>query len=158
MPVFLIRPYRPDDLPILRQILVAAFTGVSIDEGIELQFGPIAGHDWRWRKGRHLDDDLARPCAAILVAEVDGRVAGCVTTWQDTAAGIGHIPNISLDAASRGHGYGRQLLQAALDHFRASGLTHAKIETLAQNARGQHLYGDLGFREVARQIHLVAEL
>jgi hypothetical protein len=32
------------------------------------------------------------------------------------------------------------------------------IETLQQNATGQHLYGSLGFQEVARQIHLVAEL
>ena len=46
----------------------------------------------------------------------------------------------------------------ALQHFRDCGLTHAKIETLEQNATGQHLYTSLGFREVARQIHYVADL
>ena len=53
---------------------------------------------------------------------------------------------------------GRKLIEFALQHFRESGLTHAKIETLAQNAIGEHLYTSLGFREVARQIHFVAEL
>jgi hypothetical protein len=43
-------------------------------------------------------------------------------------------------------------------HFRRAGLSHAKIETLAQNAVGNHLYRDLGFHEVARQVHLVASL
>ena len=39
-----------------------------------------------------------------------------------------------------------------------SGLTHAKIETLAQNAIGNHLYPSLGFVEVARQVHFLAKL
>ena len=34
----------------------------------------------------------------------------------------------------------------------------AKIETLAQNERGQALYPRCGFREVARQIHYVMPL
>jgi ribosomal protein S18 acetylase RimI-like enzyme len=50
------------------------------------------------------------------------------------------------------------LLEHAMDHFRAARLTHAKIETLAQNAIGNHLYPSLGFIEVARQIHFVAKL
>jgi len=37
-------------------------------------------------------------------------------------------------------------------------LSHAKIETLAQNAIGNHLYPSLGFVEVARQVHFVAKL
>jgi len=158
MDSLVIRPFEPADLPILKQIVQQAFAGVSIDEGIEQQFGRIGGHDWQWRKARHLDDDLCRPGAACFVAECAGRVIGGVTTWQDTEAHFGHIPNIAIEANSRGQGVGRQLLERALDHFRECGLTHARIETLQQNARGNHLYTSLGFREVARQIHFVAEL
>lgn len=154
----IIRPFHPDDLPTLKRITVAAFDGVSIDQGIERRFGTISDHDWQWRKARHLDDDVARDPSGIFVAEIDGRVIGGITTWIDHEAGIGHIPNIALEADCRGQGLGRRLIEFALQRFREAGLTHAKIETLEQNAIGQHLYTSLGFREVARQIHFVAEL
>jgi ribosomal protein S18 acetylase RimI-like enzyme len=154
----LIRPYHPTDLPALKAITVEAFDGVSIDQGIEREFGPVNGHDWRWRKARHLDDDAAREPAGIFVAEQSGQVVGYITTWQDREAGIGHIPNLAIAASFRGQGLGRQLIEHALAHFRRAGLSHAKIETLVQNEVGNHLYRSLGFREVARQIHFVADL
>jgi ribosomal protein S18 acetylase RimI-like enzyme len=152
------RPYRPDDLPLLKAIMVDAFDGVSIDHGIEQLYGPINGHDWRWRKARHLDEDAGRDPAGIIVAEEEGRILGFVTSWIDREAGIGHIPNISLVPGARGHGLGRQLLEKALDRFREAGLSHAKIETLVQNAVGNHLYSSRGFRGAAPAIHLVGEL
>jgi ribosomal protein S18 acetylase RimI-like enzyme len=154
----LIRPFQPADLDAMKAITVEAFDGVSIDQGIERVFGLIHGHDWRWRKARHLDEDLGRPHAAVFVAEDEGRVVGYVTTWQDPEAGIGHIPNVAVAASHRHQGLGRQLLEMALQHFRDAGLTHAKIETLVQNAVGNHLYPALGFVEVARQVHFVARL
>ena len=154
----LIRSFHPDDLPTLKAITVAAFDGVSIDQGLERLFGTINGHNWQWRKARHLDEDAAREPEGIFVAELDGRIVGYISTWQDLEAGIGHIPNLALVAECRGQGLGRQLIEYVLDHFRRCGLTHAKIETLAQNAVGEHLYQSLGFREVARQIHFVADL
>lgn len=153
-----IRPYQPEDLPTLKQLTVEAFDGVSIDQGMEKQFGVIHGHDWQWRKARHLDVDVTRDPAGVFVAELDGQIVGCITTWQDREGGIGHIPNIAVAARFRGQGLGRQLIEHAKQYFRSCSLTHAKIETLEQNATGQHLYTSLGFREVARQIHLVSEL
>ena len=153
-----IRPFQPDDLPILKAITTEAFGGVSIDHGIEQEFGPISGHDWRWRKARHIDDDVRADAEGIFVAETEGRVVGYITTRRDLDAGIGWIPNLAIAAEYRGQGLGRQLIEHALDHFRSLGLTHAKIETLAQNEVGYHLYTSLGFREVARQVHFVAEL
>ena len=154
-----IRPFQPSDLATLKDLTVEAFDGVSIDQGIERVHGVIAGHDWRWRKARHLDDDLRRDADGIftLVDEQD-RPQGYVSTWCDRDAGIGHIPNLVVAPAWRGHGWGRRLLEHACDHFRSRGLTHAKIETLAQNEIGNHLYRDVGFVEVARQVHLVADL
>jgi ribosomal protein S18 acetylase RimI-like enzyme len=154
----LIRPYQPADLPTLKEITVEAFDGVSIDQGIEREYGPANGRNWQWRKARHLDEDAAREPQGIFVAEHDGQVVGYITTWQDREAGIGHIPNLAIRAGFRGHGLGRQLIEHALAHFRQSGLSHAKIETLVQNEVGNHLYRALGFREVARQIHFVAPL
>jgi ribosomal protein S18 acetylase RimI-like enzyme len=153
-----IRPYLPADLPILKSITTEAFEGVSIDQGIEHVFGLVRGHGWKWRKARHLDDDLVRPQAAVFVAEQENQILGYITTWQDREAGIGHIPNVAITAEARGQGLGRQLIEHALAHFRAAGLSHAKIETLAQNDVGNHLYRSLGFQEVARQVHFLADL
>jgi ribosomal protein S18 acetylase RimI-like enzyme len=153
-----LRTYQPSDLVALKRLTLEGFSGVSIDHGIEEQFGPINGHDWRWRKARHIDDDVARDATGVFVAEEDGQVVGYITTWQDRAAGIGHIPNLAVAASHRNQGLGRALLEHAMNHFRAAGLSHAKIETLAQNAIGNHLYPSLGFVEVARQVHFVAKL
>ncbi len=153
-----IRPFRPEDLPLLKQMTVEAFDGVSIDQGIEREFGPVNGHDWRWRKARHIDEDVARESEGIFVAELDGRVIGYITTWQDREASMGHIPNLAFVPEMRGKGMGRRLIEFALEHFRNSGLSHARIETLVQNDIGNHLYQSIGFREVARQIHFAMDL
>jgi len=162
-----IRPFHPSDLPALKAITTEAFAGVSIDSGIEQIFGQIQGHNWQWRKARHLDADAAREPAGIFVAVLDpeigggnggNEIVGYITTWQDREAGLGHIPNLAIRPEYRGHGLGRRLIEHALAHFRSAGLTHAKIETLAQNAVGNHLYPSLGFQEVARQVHFVARL
>ena len=152
------RPFQSSDLPALKSIMVDAFDGVSIDQGIENEFGPVNGRDWKWRKARHLDEDLRRDPDGIIVAERDGTVLGFISTWMDVEAGIGHIPNISLVPESRGQGIGRRLIELAQERFRTAGLTHAKIETLEQNGTGNHLYPSTGFRAVARQVHFVAEL
>lgn len=148
-----IRNYRPRDLPELRRITVEAFQGVSIDRRIEEHFGEINGHDWRWRKARHVDEDAGRDPQGVFVAEDEGHIVGYITTWTDVEAGMGFIPNLAVDGDQRGRGLGRQLIEHALDHFRRQGVRHARIETLAHNSIGQHLYPSCGFKEVARQVH-----
>ncbi len=152
------RAFQPSDHERLKQIMVDAFDGVSIDQGMDSAFGEIAGHDWRWRKGRHFDDDVRRDSDGIIVAAIGDEPVGFISTWIDREGGIGHIPNLSLTPECRGKGVGRRLVELALQRFRDGGITHAKIETLVQNDVGNSLYTSLGFREVARQIHFVAEL
>ncbi|KAA0134554.1 MAG: GNAT family N-acetyltransferase [Gimesia chilikensis] len=153
-----IRPYQPTDLDTLKAITVEAFQGVSIDQGIEQKYGLIQGHDWKWRKAGHVAADADREPTGIFVAELDDKIVGYISTWHDLEAGIGYIPNMAFVPECRGQGMGRKLLEYALAHFRELGLSLAKIETLEQNAVGNHLYTSLGFQEVARQIHFVAPL
>lgn len=154
-----IRPYRESDRETLRAITVEAFDGVSIDQNIELRFGLVAGHDWRFRKGRHIDEDVKAVGSAILVAEDErGETIGYITTQIDRESGVGLIPNMAVRAGLRGRGIGRKLIAAALGLFRDAGLELARIETLDQNQVGQHLYPDCGFVEVARQIHFAMKL
>ncbi len=154
-----IRPFREADRDVIKAITIEAFSGVSIDQNIERKFGAVAGHDWRWRKARHIDDDIAEPGAVILVAEADdAEVIGYITGRVDREAGVGFIPNMCVRSGLRGQGIGRKLIDAMLDIFRQSGLAVARIETLDQNPIGQHLYPACGFVEVARQIHFATKL
>ena len=154
-----IRPYREEDRERLKEITVAAFPGVSIDRLIEEQFGLLNNVDWAARKRLSIDADCDAHPAGILVAEAeDGRVIGYITTRINPETCLGWIPNMAVEPDCQGMGIGKQLMQAALVYLRDAGMTHAKIETLTANERGQAFYPSFGFVEVARQIHYVRKL
>jgi ribosomal protein S18 acetylase RimI-like enzyme len=150
-----IRAFQESDRSAVRQLTIAAFEGVSIDHNIEERLGPVAGRDWRWRKSRDVDCDIDMAGTEVAVAEDDcaGRVVGYITMHCDPETRIGWIHNLAVEVMTRGQGVGRRLIEHALSHFRAAGMTIAKIETLEQNTIGRHLYPSVGFVEVARQIH-----
>lgn len=154
----MIRAYAESDRELLRAITVQCFVGVSIEHNIEQRYGSIAGKDWQWRKARHIDADIAANAAGIWVAEEGGQVVGYVTTQIDRETRIGRIPNLAVLPGHQGQGIGRKLIAAALNYLAAEGMLYARIETLAQNAVGQHLYSSMGFQEVARQIHYIMPL
>jgi ribosomal protein S18 acetylase RimI-like enzyme len=153
-----LRTYRPADLEAIKSLTVAAFDGVTLEQNVEQAIGVLNGHDWQWRKARHVDDDVAANSDGIFVAEQDGKVVGYISTVIDRAAGRGRIPNLAVTAELRGQGLGRTLIEHALSYFREQGLAYATIETMAQNAVGQHLYQACGFIEVARQVHFARKL
>lgn len=154
----LIRPYRPPDLDALRRLTVDSFAGVTLEQNVEDALGVLNGHDWRWRKARHVDEDVAANPAGVFVAEAGGRVVGYVSTRIDHEAGKGRIPNLAVAKEARNQGLGRRLIEHALDYLRAEGLAYAVIETMAQNPVGNHLYPACGFVEVARQVHFARKL
>jgi len=155
-----IRSFRESDRPVVHELTIAAFEGVSIDHNIDLRLGSIAGRDWRWRKANDVDRDIDLLGAELAVAEDDqsGAVVGYVTMQCDIEAQVGWIHNLVVGKEARGHGLGRRLLEHALSYFRTAGMTVAKIETLEQNSIGRHLYPSLGFIEVARQVHYAMPL
>ena len=155
---FTIRTYRPGDLDPIKRLTIDSFQGVTLEQNVEHACGILNGHDWRWRKARHIDDDVAANAAGIFVAEFEGRVVGYITTLLDRAAGKGRIPNLAVSADVRGQGIGRALIEHAVEYFQREGMAYAMIETMAQNEIGQHLYPSCGFVEVARQVHFARKL
>ena len=82
---FNIRPYHRRDLESLKAITVEGFEGVSLDHAIErVLYGEFAGRDWRWRKARHMDEDVGVFAEGVFVAEANGAVAGYYwsTRWR----------------------------------------------------------------------------
>jgi ribosomal protein S18 acetylase RimI-like enzyme len=154
----LIRPFCPEDLEAIKAMTIEGFKGVSVEHGIDEKFGEIAGHDWRWRKARHVDDDVVAHAAGIFVAESGDEVLGYISTRLDRESGKGRIPNLAVSASARGRGIGRGLIEHALEYFRAEGMALAVIETMASNPIGQSLYPSCGFEEVGLQIHYACRL
>jgi ribosomal protein S18 acetylase RimI-like enzyme len=153
-----LRSCRTDDRDTLQALTIEAFDGVTLEQNVEDALGILAGHDWTWRKARHVDEDMKACPQGLFVAEYDGEIVGYISTRVDTDAGKGRIPNLVVAAEHRGHGLGRVLIEHALEWFRQERLEYAVIETMAQNEIGNHLYRSCGFQEVARQIHFARRL
>lgn len=90
---------------------------------------------------------------AVLVAEVDGRVVG-FGAWGTFRPKAGYAKTMEhslyVDAAARGLGVGRLLMQALIDTARAAG-GHVLIGALdADNRASVNLHEGFGFVEVGR--------
>lgn len=153
-----IRLYQASDLDELKRITIEGFEGIAIDQSVENELGMLSGHDWRWRKSRHVDEDVEVNPTGVFVAQEFDKVLGYISTRVDYAAGKGRIPNLAVDKSVRGRGIGRFLIEHALDYFRREGMSFAMIETMDNNQVGQHLYPSCGFVEACRQIHFAKKL
>lgn len=156
--VMKIRAFQEADREAIKTITAICFEGVGIDYNIEQRYGIINEMDWRSRKVRHIDDDIAANAEGIFVAEDAGTVVGYITTRIDHASLIGSIPNLGVLPVHRGAGIGRKLIETATAYAKAKGMSYLRIETLDQNPIGQYLYPSCGFEEIARQIHFIKPL
>ncbi len=153
-----IRLYQSNDLDELKRITIEGFEGIAMDQSVEDALGILKGHDWRWRKARHVDEDVVANPKGVFVADELGKVLGYISTRVDHESGKGRIPNLAVDRTVRGRGIGRLLIEHALDYFRREGMAFAMIETMENNLVGQHLYPSCGFVETCRQIHFATKL
>lgn len=153
-----IRKFRESDRAAIKEITAVCFEGVSVDHSMEKRYGLIDGKDWRYRKVRHIDDDVTAEADGIFVAELEGKVIGYITARVDADTKVAGIPNLGVLPGYRGQGIGRTLIETAVAYAESAGMHYIRIETLAHNPVGQHLYPSCGFEEVARQIHYVRPL
>jgi len=66
-------------------------------------------------------------------------------------AGELQINNVAVRPEYRGRGYGRALVEAALDHGRAAGALTALLDVRRSNLVAQRLYLSLGFVQVGER-------
>ncbi len=153
-----IRRYRAEDAPRVKEITAEAFAAVSIDAAVDRRWPGIVPVPWAERKWASMAPQIDDQPEHCWVAEADGAVVGYVTCDVLAHLRVGRIPDLAVAQQWRGQGLGRRLLEHALAYFRDLGLTLAKIETLAHNEAGRHLYPTLGFELVATQYHYVLPL
>lgn len=126
------------DIPEVRQLLAeyAAWTGV------DLSFQDFD------REVAELPGDYAPPGGVLLVARVDGAVAGCVAghEWEP---GTCEMKRLFVRDWARGTGCGRALVERLIAWARETGYRRMLLDTLPVMDQAQRMYARFGFREVA---------
>jgi GNAT superfamily N-acetyltransferase len=94
------------------------------------------------------------PGGGVMVAEVDGRLAGFAISGASTHRGtylppetrtVGWISDLWVEPGFRASGIARALIAAAEARFRAAGLKRMEIAAVAGNAVALRLYESLGY-------------
>lgn len=104
----------------------------------------------------NLPGEYAPPRGALLLATVDGEVAGCCALRPLDAAdypNAAEMKRLYVRKPFRGFGLGRQLAEAALDAARQGGYATVLLDTLDDMEAARALYEDLGFEEIPPYYH-----
>ncbi len=93
---------------------------------------------------RHsLAGELRNNVAHYVVMEHDGEVIGYCGMW--VLFEEAHITNIAIHPDHRGHGYGKQLLLAAMRHAASFGAEMMTLEVRETNLVAQNMYAQFDF-------------
>jgi ribosomal-protein-alanine N-acetyltransferase len=79
----------------------------------------------------------------------DGALIGYAGLWYDGYDA--QVMTIAVDGAHQGHGLGRRLLTALIEHAREVGAGQVLLEVRVDNAPAIHLYESLGFVMLGRR-------
>jgi N-acetylglutamate synthase-like GNAT family acetyltransferase len=132
-----IRVATADDLPEVRRLFREYAAWLQVDlcfQGFEEELAGLPG-------------DYVAPGGVLLLAAVDGRIAGCVAAhrWEGDVC---EMKRLFVRDEFRGSGSGRALVAAVLDWARDAGYRRVRLDTLPVMDRAQDLYRRLGFRDI----------
>lgn len=98
-----------------------------------------------------LPGEYAPPHGCLLLAFVDGKVAGCGALRRIREvdyANACEMKRLYVRPGFRRFGLGRALAEALLDEARRSGYSHILLDTLDEMETARELYASLGFEEI----------
>lgn len=142
----ILTPSSPEQIEEVRAIFREYAASLSVDLCFQSFDEELAG----------LPGDYAPPRGALLLALVDGAVAGCCglrpldSTDYPNAA---EMKRLFVRKAFRGFGLGRQLAEAILDAARQRGYDCVLLDTLDDMEAARALYEELGFDEIPPYYH-----
>lgn len=144
--VEILTPQRAEDLDALRAIFREYAASLNVDlcfQNFERELSSLPG-------------DYATPRGALLMARVDGQVAGCCALRPLDAVDYPNaceMKRLYVRPAFRRLGLGRQLAETIMDRARVNGYDHVLLDTLDEMEAARSLYEELGFVEVPPYYH-----
>ena len=133
-------------MPAVREIFLEYAEQLGVDlqfQGFEQELAGLPG-------------DYAPPRGILVLALVDGEVAGCcaLRPLDDVdIANAAEMKRLYVRKPFRRFGLGRQLAEAVLDHARTEGYDCVLLDTLDDMEAARALYADLGFEEIEPYYH-----
>jgi ribosomal protein S18 acetylase RimI-like enzyme len=94
-----------------------------------------------------LPGPYASPNGALLVAESEERVVGCVALKR-LGEGTCEMKRLFVDSAAHGRGFGDALARAIVERAKNLGYSRMMLDTGPLQVEAQTLYRKLGFRDV----------
>lgn len=92
---------------------------------------------------------LERADAELLVAELDGQLAGYAVFWQ--VLDQGELGNVAVDPAHRRQGLARRLVGAVMERAGERGVRELFLEVRPSNTGARQLYESFGFERVGQR-------
>jgi GNAT superfamily N-acetyltransferase len=133
----------PDDVAAARRLFRAYADWLAVDLCFQDFEGELAT----------LPGAYAPPQGRLLLASVAGEAAGCVAL-RPLEPGICEMKRLWVEPGFAGFGLGRELAEAIIQTAREAGYQRMRLDTMpARMPTAQHLYGALGFVEIAPYYH-----
>jgi len=143
------------DTPVIQLLVPDSAELLDATREIMGEYGQSLGIDLSFqdfdRELAELPGDYAPPAGHLLLALVDGAVAGCgaIRPLHDADyANACEMKRLFVRPAFRRFGLGRVLAQALIDEARRAGYSSMLLDTLDDMEAARGLYASLGFEEV----------
>ena len=120
---------------------------------VESYFDPVAFAE----ELDNLPGKFAEPRGRLLVAEEDGKIAGCVAL-RDLGDGACEMKRMFVYPEFHGRGVGQLLGRALIGEAKAIGYRKMLLDTGPQQREAQALYRKLGFKDIEPYYELSDEL
>jgi ribosomal protein S18 acetylase RimI-like enzyme len=137
----LFAPTTPEHWADARAIFAEYAQGLGFDlafQGFDVELATLA-------------DAYAAPEGVVLLATVDGALAGCGAVRPRADVDYPNaceMKRLYVRRAFRRFGLGRQLAQALIDHAAGAGYSSMLLDTLDDMEAARELYASLGFEEI----------
>ena len=134
-------PATPSEWSGVREILREYAAGLGVDlcfQDFEAELAALPGA-------------YQPPAGALLIARVDGHLAGCGAMRalpEADYADACEMKRLYVRRAFRGFGLGRRLAQALIDRALQAGYSNMLLDTLDDMEAARDLYESLGFEEI----------
>jgi len=133
---------------------LAATSGVFREYAISLGFD-LCFQDFEGEIA-NLPGDYAPPRGALLLAKIDGAIAGCCALRpldSSDYVNAAEMKRLYVRPAFRRLGLGRQLAEAILDAALMAGYDSVLLDTLDDMEIARAMYEELGFKEIPPYYH-----